>query len=136
MSTDTSSGLRMRAWMRPRGTVHGDVAGWRAAATVQQGGDAARAVAALLDLEPVGVEDAVEHGRSCPARRFEHQRLVEADAGMAVRQLAPVLRRGQRAAGRRIEDDEVVAEAVHLREVDAHDAEEYPKRDFMNNAHP
>ena len=47
-------------------------------------GDAARAVAALLHLAAVGVEDAVEHGVSGAARRLEHQRLVETDAGMAV----------------------------------------------------
>ena len=121
MSTDTSFGVQDARVDEAAGLSMTIAPAGRAAATMQQGGDAARAVAALLDLEPVSVEDAVEHGRVGTPRRFEHQGLVEADAGMAVRQLPPLLRRGQRAAGRRIEDDEIVAEAVHLREVDAHD---------------
>src|SRR5688572_5050656 len=79
-------------------------------------GDAARAVAALFDLATVGVEDAVVHGRSRPARRLEHQRLVEADAGKTIGEAADGVR-GRGAAGRGVEDDEVVAEPMHLREL-------------------
>ena len=90
---------------------------------MEQGGDAARAVAALLDLDAVGVEDAVEDGRVRTPRRLENQRLVEADAGMSVGEAPQLLRRRQRGARRRIEHDEVVADAVHLREIDAHGPE-------------
>ena len=83
--------------------------------------DAARAVAALLDLGAVGVEDAV----------------VDVGAGAARRRRAPAPGRNRcRCVGRRagaaapatgtscgpgsVEDDEVVAEAVHLREREPH----------------
>ena len=47
-------------------------------------GDAACAVAALLDLDTVGVEDAVIDVRAGAARRLEHQGLVEPDPGSPV----------------------------------------------------
>ena len=56
--------------------------------------DAARAVAALLDLGAVGVEDAVVDVGAGAARRLEHQRLVEADAGAAVARRRSVAGRG------------------------------------------
>ena len=55
-------------------------------------GDAARAVAALLDLAAVGIEDPVMSGRARHAWWLEHQRLVETDAGVPVGQLAPLRR--------------------------------------------
>ena len=61
-----------------------------------QAGDAAGAVAALLDLGAVGIEDAVEDVGAGRARRHQHQRLVEADAGAAVGEAA------QRCGGRQI----------------------------------
>ena len=88
-------------------------------APVQERGDAARTVAALLDLHAVSVEDAVEHPGIGPAGRGEHQGLIEPDAGVPLGE-GPQLR-GRRVPVRgRLEDHEVVAEAVHLREVDAH----------------
>ena len=59
-----------------------------------------------------------------PARRarLEHQRLVEADAGVAGGQRAPLRGGGQPAVARRIEHDEVVAEAVHFGELELHGA--------------
>jgi hypothetical protein len=51
---------------------------------------------------------------------MQHQRLVETDAGMAVGEAAELSGRRQGHAAWRVEDDEVIAHAVHLREVDAH----------------
>ncbi len=69
----------------------------------------------MLNLAAIGVENAVIDGGSRPARRLEHQGLVEADAGKAVREAAN--RVGAGGARRRgVEDDEIVAESMHLRE--------------------
>ena len=57
--------------------------------------EAARAVAALLDLAAVGVEDAVAEIGVGPCRRLDHQDLIAADAEMAVGEM-PQLRRRQR----------------------------------------
>jgi hypothetical protein len=46
--------------------------------------EAARAVAALLDLAAVGVDDAVAEVVGGVARLFHHQQLVAADAEMPV----------------------------------------------------
>ena len=77
------------------------------------------AIAALLHLVAVGVEDAVVDDGAVAPRLLEHQRLVEADAGVPVGEGAQRFRRG-RAAGRCVEDDEVVAQAVHLGEGELH----------------
>jgi ribosomal protein S12 methylthiotransferase len=87
-------------------------------ALAQEAGDAASAVAALLDFTAVGIEDPVVGGGSLTPRRLEHERLVEADAGVAIRE-APNRRCIGSAAGRGVEQDEVVAEPVHLRELHA-----------------
>ena len=47
--------------------------------------EAARAVAALLDLAAVGIEDAVAEIRARRLRLLDHQDLVAAHAEMAVR---------------------------------------------------
>ncbi len=86
------------------------------------GGNTARPVPALLDLEAVGVEDAIEDRSIRTAWRLEDEGLVETDAGMAIGKLPPLLRSGQRCPGRHVEHDEVVASAVHLHEIDAHAA--------------
>src|SRR5688572_239244 len=56
--------------------------------TRDQAGDAAGAVGALFDLGAVGIEDAVEDVGARGTRRRQCQRLVEADAGVAVRETA------------------------------------------------
>ena len=55
-------------------------------------------------------------------RAVEHQRLVEADAAAPVGQRAQPLGLKDGSVGGCIEDDEVVADAMHLREIDAHRA--------------
>ncbi len=87
---------------------------------MDEGRDAPGTVATLLHLGAVGIEDAIEHGGVRPARRFQDEGLVETDAGMPVRQSSQRLAGGEGGAGRCLEDDEVVAHPVHLREVDAH----------------
>ena len=47
--------------------------------------------AALFDLGAIGVEDAVIDVGACAPWRFEHQRLVEADAGAPVAETAQVV---------------------------------------------
>jgi hypothetical protein len=77
---------------------------------------AAGAVAALLHLGAVGVEDAVVEVRAREARRLHQQHLIAADAEAPVREP-----RGQSAVMSDLRDavehDEVVAEALHLGEV-------------------
>jgi len=104
---------------RASGAVEDERATACQATAVQQGGDAARAVPALLDLV-AGVEDAVEDGAVRALRGREHQCLIEADAGAARGETAQSPWREHRRISRRIEDDEVVADPVHLREIDAH----------------
>src|SRR6185312_9811959 len=98
----------------PGGAVHREVARRSAATAMQKGGDAARAIAALLDLDAIRVEDAIEDRRVRPFGRLEHEGLVETDAGVARRESAPLGDGGQRGPRRCIEDDEVVPEPMHL----------------------
>src|SRR5688572_6040646 len=99
------------------------VRGFRAA-PMEERGEAARAVAALLDLAAVGVEDAVVDLRALAARRLEDERLIETNPGMTRGQRTPLLGGRQAAVARRIEHDEIVAEAVHLRELELHGAKD------------
>src|SRR6185437_17067268 len=93
--------------------------GARATAPEPERRDAPRAVAALLDFAPVGIEDSVGEARARLPRRLEYERLIETDPAAPLGE--PPQRGGRgRSARRRVEYDEVVAEAVHLREVDAH----------------
>ena len=103
-----------------RRAVHDDFAGPGAPRAAQQLSDAARAVATLLDLAAIGVVDAIENLCAGATRRCQHQRLIEADAGMPIRQCTQLRCVRDRALVRRIEDDEVVAEAMHFREVQSH----------------
>jgi len=70
----------------------------------------------LLHLAAVGVEDPVVHRGAGLAWRLEHQSLVEADPGIAVGETAEGVGGGS-AGGGSVENDEVVAESMHLREV-------------------
>src|ERR1700724_1288789 len=93
------------------------------AALVQERGNAARAVASWLDLVAVAVEDPVEHGAVGAPGPLQYQRLVKADTGAAIRETAQQLRPQQGLVGGRIEYNEIVADPVHLREIDAHRGE-------------
>ena len=88
--------------------------------------EAARAVAALLDLAAVGVVDHVFEIDSRRRRRPHRQHLVGADAEVPVRQEAVLARREAQRAARFIEHDEVVAGPLHLGETDAH-GRDYPR---------
>jgi hypothetical protein len=82
--------------------------------------EAARAVAALLDLAAVGIEDAVAEIDARRRRALDDQDLVAADAEMAVGEKARLGRRRHEVLADGVEHDEIVAEAVHFGEADAH----------------
>ena len=78
--------------------------------------EAAGAVAALLDLGAVGVEDPVAEVDPFARRRLDEQDLVGADAEMAIGDAPPLLAPEAQRLANAVDDDEVVARAVHLRE--------------------
>jgi len=90
------------------------------AAAMQECRQATHAIAALLHLAAVGIEDAVVDLGAGAARRLDHQRLVEADTGVARGERAPLGGGRQPSVARRIENDEIVAEAVHFGELELH----------------
>ena len=104
----------------PSRTIHRDRTCRDAPTAVKQGCDAAGAIAALFDFSAIGVEYAIEDRGIRTSRRLEHQRLVIADSGMAVRQTPELLGTQHGLASGRIEHDKVVAHSMHLREIDAH----------------
>ena len=81
-------------------------------------GDAARGIAAGFDLAAVGVPDA--HADVGDVGRLEQDQLVAADAGAPVGDGARLRRVDRERALARVEDDEVVAEAVHLAKAERH----------------
>ena len=83
-----------------------------------QQGDAAAGIAAGLDLAAVGIPD--PHADVGRLRGLEQDHLVAADAGAAVgdRPARARVHLDRRLAG--VENDEVVAEAVHLAEAEGH----------------
>src|ERR1700722_14800659 len=97
----------------------------RRAAAAQERGDTACAIAALFNLGTVGVEDPIEGGGTGVPRLLQHQRLIKAYARVTRRQALPQFARWREPRNGRVEYDEVVAEAMHFREVHAHDSEEY-----------
>ncbi len=77
--------------------------------------EAARPVAALLDLAAVRVEDAV--AEICvPLRRLDHQDLVAADAEAPVSEAADIGGSERERRARCVDDDEIVAQSLHLGE--------------------
>jgi hypothetical protein len=78
--------------------------------------EAARAVAALLDLAAVGIEDAVAEIVRGIARSLDQQDLVAADAAMAVGDAAGAPGREVDLLAYAVEHHEIVALAVHLGE--------------------
>jgi hypothetical protein len=81
---------------------------------------ATRAVAALLHLAAVGVEDTVTKVRAGDARPLQHQDLVAAHAEVAIRDASQLLAGKGKRLLRGVDDDEVVARAVHLGECKLH----------------
>ncbi len=94
---------------QPAGAVQGQRVAVQVLAAVDQGGDAASAIAALLDLYSVGVEYAVEHLGARTPRGFQHQGLIEPYARMPVCEPPQLVGGGKVGAGRHLEHDKVVA---------------------------
>jgi hypothetical protein len=82
--------------------------------------EGARAVAALLHFATVGVENAIAEIATGVGRLFHQQDLVGADAEAAVAQQAPLRRREVDLLGDAVDDDEVIAGAVHFGEFEFH----------------
>jgi len=64
--------------------AHREVAAQFGRTGVQEGRDTACPVAALFDLGAVGIENSIEHAAAGVAGALQHQRLIEAHAGMPV----------------------------------------------------
>src|SRR5882762_444825 len=76
--------------------------------------EAARAVAALLDLAAVGVEDAVAEVHAAPLRPLDHEDLVATDSQMSIRGLFQLLFIEIECRPGGIQDHEIVAGTLHL----------------------
>src|SRR5690606_26384793 len=79
-----------------------------------------RAVTALLDLAAVGVEDPVVRVALAVRCKRDEKQLIEADAEAPIREPAHGLTVRRGPIGRPVDDHEVVAETMHLREADGH----------------
>jgi hypothetical protein len=78
--------------------------------------EAARAVAALLDLASVGVEDAIAEVVSRRGRGLDQQHLVASHAQVAVGEAARIVGGDRKPLADAVQHHEVVALAVHLGE--------------------
>ena len=86
------------------------------AALEREAADAARAVAALLDLAAVAVEDPVAQRLARSVGGIEEQELVGADSEAPVGETADEIGRERDGLGDGVKDDEVVPRALHLGE--------------------
>ncbi len=77
-------------------------------------GDAARGVAAAFDFRSFAVPDA--HAHIGDGRAFEHDHLIAADAGRAIGNGAGLRFAERNGTVTRVENDEIVAETIHLPE--------------------
>jgi hypothetical protein len=82
--------------------------------------EAVRAVAALLHLAAVDVEDAITKVDVATLRAFGQQYLIAAHATTAVGEMAYLVGRERDLLTHAVDDDEVVAQAVHLGEGEKH----------------
>jgi hypothetical protein len=82
--------------------------------------ETARAIAALLHLAAIGIENAVAEIDIRPLRALDHQQLVAADAEVAVSEKAHLLGRQVDLLANRVDHDEIVAQAVHLGKTELH----------------
>jgi hypothetical protein len=116
MSTVTCPEASTRGTITPL-AVSTRISGLRREARVaHEAREAARAVAALLDLAAVGVPDAVAEIVAFLPGLLHHQQLVAADAEMAVGDAPYLLGREAHGLAHAVEHDEVVALALHLGE--------------------
>ena len=95
---------------------YGDVAVLSCPLLEQEPGDAARGVAAGHHFRTVGIEDAHGHLGAGLRRREQSNHLVAADPEMAVGQPPRARLRQGKAARPAVQNDEIVAEPVHLPE--------------------
>jgi hypothetical protein len=98
----------------PRHGLHTDAARLCQPLVDDKAHEGARAVAALLDLTAIVVEDAIAKVHPRVSRAFHDQDLVGPDAEAAVGQAAPLIDTQVDLLVDRIDNDEVVAGAVHL----------------------
>src|SRR5256885_2054300 len=119
VDADLAVGLEPRADGAAEG-LHGDFRLGSKPAPMHELDEAARAVAALLDLAAVGVEDAVAEVRAIGLRPLDDQDLVAADAEMAIGDLAQLFAREREGPSSAIQHDEVVAGTLHLGEGKLH----------------
>lgn len=84
--------------------------------------EAARSVATVLDLTPVGIEDTVDTVSS-RARRFGNKHLIAPDAEAPIRKKADVVCIQARGTFQRKHDDEVVSRSVHFPKLHARSSE-------------
>ncbi len=103
---------------QPADTVHMNLSAETALAAYEPR-DAARAVAALFDFGTIRVEDPVKNIGTRTPRGLEHQGLIEPDAGAAICQTA-IDRCWNHRGRRRLENDEIISEAVHFSESKMH----------------
>jgi hypothetical protein len=93
------------------------------AALANEADEAARAVAALLDLvAAAAVEDAIAEVGAGARRRLDDEDLVGADAEAPVGDALELRAVERERLLRRVDDDEVVAGSLHLGEANAHGA--------------
>ena len=69
---------------RASNASHHEVAAQFRCARVHESRNTARSIAALFDFRAVGIENPIEHAAVRIAGSFQHQRLIEADAGVPI----------------------------------------------------
>ena len=82
--------------------------------------EATGTVAALLHFTAIGIENAIAEIDARLRSGFHQQNLVAADAEMAIGQMTKLLRCQRQRLTNAIENDKVVAQSVHLRELEFH----------------
>ncbi len=120
MSTVTRPSALMRGSMMPLSGADPRAVALRQAPVAHEAHEAARAIAALLDLAAVGVVDHVFEIDALARRGPHRKHLVGAHAEVAVRQEAVLAGRQVQPCAGLVEHDEVVAGALHLGETDTH----------------
>ena len=81
--------------------------------------EAARAIAALLDLAAVGIEDAVAKIDAGLCRLLDDQNLVAADAEVTIGDAPDLAGVEHDGLGDRVENNEIVTQSLHLGEANA-----------------
>ena len=83
--------------------------------------DATGAVAALPGFPAIGIENAVANVRSGLAGGLDQQQLIAADTEVPIREKADLLACQLHGLFQGIDDDEVIAETMHLCEIKFHE---------------